>query len=301
MKIDIAYRFRPFSHLEGSSCALPGTTFIAKCYPTCVEFYKAEKLVKVEELSVIGPVKGFTTKLDLEKGGLVVLGNSAEGYFRKSITLPDHGLSPKERLSLGCHKAQDWDLMHMRSSLVELLPHWHRLGMWLGEKGPIEKDTLASSCASLLHDRDKMNIAQALSDWHHAACTGYFAVEAERWKKFGNELPTGSDFLANGAYIIRRLFLQHSNDSLDVLPVLPPEFHCGRFINVDHGWGMVNLEWSKKLVRRMTIRCEKEMSLQMNFQTSIKTFRLNKQQILKNGSLVQLKKGMVYTFDRFEK
>src|SRR5262245_38465972 len=146
MKIKIAERLRPFSHLSGTCCVIPFTAIRLQIFPTLIRLFRYDEnplptYLGEVSLHLTGPIKDFTMQQDLEKGGIKVWGKSLEGFFRYAIfpvedtlhlkfdrkvdctpslsytqkenefifSLPIKTFSPElnERLSLGNHKLQD--------------------------------------------------------------------------------------------------------------------------------------------------------------------------------------------------
>jgi len=148
MRISIAERLRPYSHLPGSKLLLPLAGTRVQVFPA---------LLKIEgedfPLSLSGPVKNFTVQQDLERPSIRVFGEAREGYFRYRLEdgnciierdpgkvlagLPKTFSNKKtelpflDKLSLGSHKSQDWELIRRRLDLKEILPLIMRLGQLL--------------------------------------------------------------------------------------------------------------------------------------------------------------------------
>jgi hypothetical protein len=89
MRIEIAQRFRPFSHLPGTYFILPGTCLRLQVFPT---------FLKIEDLSCFmpqkccfihfhlkGPLDKFSILQDLEKEEIRVWGDSPAGFFRYRV------------------------------------------------------------------------------------------------------------------------------------------------------------------------------------------------------------------------
>jgi hypothetical protein len=89
MRIQIAERLKPFTHVPGEYCLLPRTTCRCQIFPALI---KIENLITIEpesllevQLNIKGPVKDFTVVQDLEKGSIQVWGHAQQGYFRYSL------------------------------------------------------------------------------------------------------------------------------------------------------------------------------------------------------------------------
>jgi hypothetical protein len=166
MEINIAERLHPFSHRAGTSCLLPGSHFEIQVFPAKIIIRDSSQslgpLLEEVCLDIQGPVEDFTVMQNLEKGFLQIWGHAANGFFRyrlhaikdatqvglfiekaskdfldlsnsSYIKLIDHVKDiyhplPVERLSLGNHKIQDWDMICRRLDMKEIFPAWFRLG-----------------------------------------------------------------------------------------------------------------------------------------------------------------------------
>lgn len=346
MYITVAQRLRPFSHLPGTYFILPGTALRFQLFPALIRVHNLSdpEPVLVDEipLDVKGPVKDFTMQQDLEKGILRVWGKTATGFMRyRILALPEEKIPyairvekgtplrekppaaapyfpvKTDRLSLGSHKAQDWDKMVLRSDLKEILPLWHRLGQLIPPTNtdyPQGTISLLKQCEEAINSGESTEIYPA---FHNLFLAGFDLGLSPRLKDDqhqGFQLSPVSvkgisplALLSEGAALIRRLFMQCKEHNIRILPSLPPEFHSGRLVQVPCGsWGNLDLEWSKKIVRRMVFTPAADITLNFDFQKQVKRFRLrtgenNPGQWLPNGSPVTMPAGFNYLFDRFEK
>ena len=164
MKITIAQRLRPFSHLPGASCVIPWSSFKVQAFPALLIFENLNTFEKHEyKLDWKGPVKEFTLELDLEKGVVWVYGKTLEGHRRICIEMQEAGIAidkklvvsgaqvmphPVERLSLGMSKKLDWELVLRRQEMAEILPIWFRLGQMVSPSGT----------TSLFQECDKLDV-----------------------------------------------------------------------------------------------------------------------------------------------
>ena len=110
--------------------------------------------------------------------------------------------------------------------------------------------------------------------------------------------------LSEGANLIRELFVSTREQELHLLPVLPPEFHCGRLVGTALGPLTLSLEWSKKLMRRMILTTETIGEWTLQFQKPLQSFRLrhsprDRGQRLQCGSWLTFEPGVEYLLDRF--
>ena len=80
MKIVIKEQCKPFSHLPGAACLIPGTYAEIQAFPTLLKI--ADHVI---DLPFTGPVEGFTLELDLERHCVFVFGKAKEGYYKIRI------------------------------------------------------------------------------------------------------------------------------------------------------------------------------------------------------------------------
>lgn len=328
MRIVISERLRPFSHLPGSYCILPGTTLRLQIFPA---------LVRVEELAgptptllqeipihVKGPVSGFTIQQDLERGVVSFWGNAASGYFRffcifdngqvvVTTTQPKkQNLGQQPRLSLGSHKSQDWEQISRRVALEEIFPIWHRLGLMT----PTVKHVKGEGSLALLEACSQVSkpehIYPAFERLFKVGFSSMLSPTLTDQFHQGVELPpvhTASPLLlvTEGAKVLQSLFFREEGDRLTILPSLSPQFHCGRMVDVPFSdRGFVHFEWTKKSIRRAIFDAHASTSISFNFPKSIKEYRLREAKsrlgkTIANGSKVDLEVGKQYYLDNFQR
>lgn len=90
MRIKIAERLRPYSHLPGTFCYLPGSYYSIEIFPTLLRIWDLRQIqvsmVKEISIGIMGPVKKFTLMLDLERGHIEVSGENTNGFFRYRLS-----------------------------------------------------------------------------------------------------------------------------------------------------------------------------------------------------------------------
>lgn len=322
MKIRIAERLRPFSHRPGTRLILPRSDHVLTLYPT---------LFKVNDRSIplelSGPVKEFTVQLDLEKGCVWVWGFYREGYrrfclwsesgeFRMAGTrggdqaaAPLFHSKPFERLSLGSHKKQDWCLVKRRGDLKEIVPHWMRLAQLIPQVQPHQEGALGFM---LQIQKNKPTLHDEIWQLYDVGFDGIFHPRLEDEDHLGISLPPVSRqcsplaLIAEGAKFLRSLFIE-SGSQISILPCLPSAFHCGRMVSIDLGTaGLLDMEWSKKMIKRMVFYSAVDQEQTFLFQKEIKNFRLKRgsekgEKIISTGSALSFAKDCTYYFDRFLK
>lgn len=306
MLITIAERLRPFSHLAGTRCLVPGTCCIAEVFPARVHIWQGGKLVDEYRLEVVGAVKQFTVQLDLEKGCIRVFGQGKNGFFRYRIQAGGKGVCfkvekgelalpedppmelvlPKERLSLGSHKKQHWEKVAARCDLKEILPVWHRLALM----SPQVQNGL------------QLKSYEEFQNLFLAGFSGIFAPRLFDETYQGIALPEASSPMeyVQAGRCAGSLFASVEGRQILLLPNLFPEFHAGRLISAPlSGIGELDLEWSKKKVRRAILRANENCSVSLILRGGLKTFRLNKKSVINANSFFDVEAGRCYYFDRF--
>lgn len=339
MRITIAERLHPYSHLPGDLVLLPGSTLCLQVFPALIRLYDLSHWppeVKEElPLTVRGPVKDFTIVQDLERGELSISFHAQEGYCRyrcqarqnalslkvekgapfASLPLQDwgEGIKAPERLSLGSHRAQDWTLMGRRQNLAELLPLWFCLGQItpaIPAETHIGTALLLENCRQAIQRRE--GIVPAFLQLFQAGFKGMLVPRLEDEQHQGFGLPPVSHsqtspliLLTEGAALIRSLFFQQQDRHLSLLPALPPEFHCGRMVGLTcRPFGTLDLEWTKKQLRRLIFHAEESAQLIFSFPKDRKQFRLRERDDAKGslffcGQPFPIEKGKEYLLDNF--
>lgn len=295
MLIRINRRLKPFTHIPGTKIPIPYSPFVLHPFPTHLTISKNGCLFSEHSLPLSGPVKGFTAELDLEKGHIRVFGTAREGYYEALIKGDDRGVAYEvkkgppelqsfgkaaashrryERLSLGSHKSQEWSGIERRGDPIEYLPIW----MALGQVVPV---ALQDNKGGTL---DMLAGAHDLTSLKHIWLAGFDGMMAPRLMDtdhhgFSLTPPDGSlsplPLLTEGARIIRQLFIEERGQEVLVLPRLPQEFHAGRLVDVTLLSGLqMNLEWSKKEIRRLEIFAPHEMALPLKFSKGVTSFRV---------------------------
>lgn len=346
--IVIAERLKPFQHTPGSKIPLPGSPFFVSVYPTCISIFSFEEsngreLARIS-LSFKGPIQDFTVQLDLERECIHVWGYSIEGYFRyhlhfvpeknkigiclekapeiyenpfllNSLFVELKTIPPArvfERLSLGNHKTQDWNLVKQRQNLAEILPAWFQLGQQMSSS------SLLLSCGGTsdfllrlekcFQEKKCHEIYSTLLNCFNCAFSGILTPRLSDEDHLGFDLtavtPSANPLilLTQGARLIRSLFLYLEGMEVRLLPLLPPEFHCGRLLGVQlHGIGTLDLEWSKKLIKRVSIYANQPCQPVFHFQKEIAECRVNKSRRYLPGTPLYLEAGSITYLDCFRK
>ncbi len=318
MKIKIAQKLRPFSHTPGATCLIPGTCIPVAAYPTLLRIGAHEI-----PLPLTGPVKDFTLQQDLEKDCVYVFGKAPQGYFKlrlyatnssfhlrrekgplKDLEIPHEFFfqikANPERLSLGNHKSQDWDLIKKRCDLKEILP----LLFLLGQKIPVIPPQPLKGTAHLLELSPGKTLF-GLECLFKAAFTQMLIprLTDDQHQGLAPTEPAAGDpcFLLQETYkLIRSLFFHQNERRLAILPNCP--FDAGRLIHLKApGIGEIDLEWTKKKPRLIHIHASTSGDALLELPQEIKTYRVNKSHRQKRGEPLRLTAGKTTFLDRFEK
>lgn len=334
MKISIAERIKPFSHNAGSACLIPGTDWLIEAFPALIRLGRKHEL----ELQITGPVKNFTLEQDLERNQVLVFGHAKEGFYRLRfqgsasgiemlvVNAPCTGLRMNgasvavrerlvfpyeieffipesiERLSLGMHKHQDWDLVLRRFDLREILP----VLFMLGQKVPAqtfqqylvtidstsrcwEKGDLEAFCRIAF---SKILVPRIFDDQYQGLCS-LDITESDP-----------SFLLRKAVHWIRACFFRQEGPVLSILPESP--FKAGRLIHVQvDGIGEMDLEWASGRMRRAILRASANQKIALQLQKELKSFRIrsslsSKGERLDSAMPFQVEEGETYFFDRFQ-
>ncbi len=253
---------------------------------------------KVPEKSLVLNVSGEPEHLVHEKEWYV---STSAGSLTPFVPLP------LERLSLGSHKSQDWEGVCRRADLVEILPFWYQLGQVL----PICPIKRNEGTLSLLNECGDYR------QFHRLFLAGFEGVMCPRLLDKdcqGLSLPDVVDkdqsplpILTGGWRLIRQLFFTENEGRITLLPNLPKEFPSGRLVGLKLPDGStLNLEWTKKKLRRLSIQAESDGAKQIAFPKELKSFRLKTKKFEKGkrmncGESIAFEKGTVIYLDNFTK
>lgn len=259
---------------------------------------------------------------EFRAGECTLVGDPAEQRYRLAFNAlsPDLFAArlPQERLSLGGHKALNVDMLRQRLDFFEILPLWQRLGGAM----PAVKEQAAEGTLALLQEAAH-RIPHTAPEHLLKAFRNLFVAGFDNWlvprladTDFNGLAPDPAagpadlsplPLLTQGASLIRSLWLQHSDAAIRLLPALPVELHCGRFINAACGeLGVISMEWSKKAVRRVTLQALKSTRIIIVCAKGEQTCRLrlgNKDRgvTYQIGAPLDIVAGQNYWFDNFRR
>jgi len=324
--IKIASPLRPFSHQPKTTCLIPGTEILVEAYPALVLLKDFDgRVIQEIELDIKGPLKQFTLMQNLERGCVTVFSEyyrfhilpNCEVSFTKNPHLSE--LPIQERLSLGSHKKQEWEEIKRRADFREIFPIWFRLGSLLNLEERKERDAgifcLLNECKAAIESHRPERVLPAFQKLYLTGFRDLF-VPRLRDEEFQGIVPqdmlTAKSsplyLLTEGAALIRSLFLVSSdNNEFSILPNLPPEFFAGRMLKLScPPFGELDLEWTKKSIRRLEFRAEKDGEIHLHFHSALRAFRVRsstreKGQIYTCGEPLEIKSGNHYLLDQFQK
>lgn len=339
-RIKVAQRLRPFTHLPGTRAILPGSDLRLRLFPTRVEIENQGAL----SLSLPAPMQNFTACMDLEQPALRFWGNTAAGFVRwalkateRSVELvcdkappgaqfswgdrpiqPAESLFPlegvkqlsSERLSLGNHRQPLWERLAESADLTAILPLWLRLG----QSTPAIRFPTAGGTASLL-----LQIAEAAPErkgelFRTLLRTGFDGLlsprlsDSDHWGHTFPPLLPGSSPLAlltEGARLLRSLLFQQKGREIAILPSCLPEFHAGRYLDIDcDGEATLHFEWTKKCIRRLIFTPRVSGEWNFLFRGAVRQFRLRPSGSNRGGFFavdtpLSFEAGHNYFFDHF--
>lgn len=229
MQISLVNRFKPYSHIPGTACLIPGTTYGVKVFPIYLVFFDllSNEIMGHIDLGFKGPVKDFTVQADLERGRIRVWGVSEEGYFRYSLfQSADNVLTltfektpiespvklfnlkivqgdaenlardlPKKkklaRLSLGNNRSQDWDLIRRRNDIAEILPYWFAVSQWTyyEQKTQESQSSLLKNCQEAVTLHNPEAIKPAFLNLFLGGFSGIFVPQSYDLHHLGFAVP----------------------------------------------------------------------------------------------------------------
>lgn len=271
-----------------------------------VQQIKDELIIKLERGSLqafVESAKGFEHNYQLNEK--IILEKKQVLKFKTKSQAQAGAL--KERISFGCHKAQDFDLIKRRKDPIEFLPLWFAIGQTVPNS---LKESSFYSYKKLLREGQKEAFLQKLSELFEAGFSSLFAPKKEDAKFLGIKDLEGKELklaAREGYELIRSMLIEKQEGVIQVLKNLPSTFHAGRAINIQIEEDLViNILWSKKSIKKLQLVCIQDKKLSLEFESSLKSCRLTfpnqtKKQLDLTASLeLSLPKGF-YQLDRFEK
>jgi len=265
-------------------------------------------------------LKGFELKFDKQPMEVILSSISQCRLIKEKDCLVFETPTPfllaelsSEKLSLGISKAQCWDQIHARKNLAEIFPFWLRLGQLLPR---VSIETLGEGTTSFLaklKNKEKSFDFTFFDNLYEAGFASLLSprLEDEQFQGFNlppliNDKQSPLVLLQEGANLIRSLFFEESGQTVKILPLLPSQFYCGKYVNINSGKGIFHLEWTKKNLRRMIFESSSAQTLHLKFSSNLKSFRLQSDPKEKGirvstHETLSFVKNKLYFFDCFEK
>lgn len=307
---------------------IPGSHLYAQVFPTRWRvFSSSHQLIDEGDLFVSGPLKRFCVFQNLHRGGLAVVSEKYKYYLLPSgqcVSSLRGSLPPVRNteplLSLGVYKHADLHKMRHRRDIREILPFWFRLAVMTpaGEGVHVGSASLLTDLDQKVQERRKVELCSALLCFYLAGMSEnllprvyddeYQGLLASPDHIVREEIPFS--LLHKSASVLQSIFIDVRKEEIGVLPALPPELPCGRFLNIPlPGIGRVSLEWSKKVIRRVCLHAEATTHIRFTFSSSLSTCRLrhwDKKQMLSSSSFslresMEIKSATTYLLDCFQK
>lgn len=323
MTIHIAARLKPFSHQLGTICLIPLTSIQVQVFPTLLRFSDlVTSSFWEEKLEWKGPVEGFTVQLDLDKSRVVVYGKTADGFRRLWIEAVAKGIEMTwekenkrkiidcpvikkpasiERLSLGKHTQLDWSVVLRKLEMEEAVPALFLLGQQVPTAHAV------SPILNLLEFSDKERVVDQLKSFFRVGFHGLLTPRLQDSDFQGivdDSAIQGSPLalLNQGYQAVRSLFFREEENGFSFLPFLPPAFHAGRITHLHSSKGdLISIEWSKKLLKRVTIKPAVSREIFLLLQKNLHSYRVNHKNKQEVKTSLELKAGHTLFLDRFEK
>lgn len=210
---------------------------------------------------------------------------------------------PTERLSLGMHKSQDWEMVLRRFDLREIFPVLLRLGAMVPSVHPLRSSSgtlglltaFQEACAS----RAKLQVHAACEQWLLASFAGILVPTLNDTLHQGIlpssapvlEGPSAISHLIEGSQLVRSLFFNETEEHWEILPCLLPAFDSGRLINLStQHEENISLEWSKHQIKKVMIQTRAPRTQVLRFPKEIRSLRLRKS-LKEKGRVVDLQAG----------
>jgi hypothetical protein len=217
---------------------------------------------------------------------------------------------PTTRLSLGMHKAQDWEMVLRRFDLREILPILMRLGATIPSTATVQQPSgtlqllhaFESACAA----RNKLEATASCEQWLRTSFTGIL-VPTLNDTLFQGILPSSAPVSENtsvlphlieGSRLVRSLFFEETQGPCEktqweILPCLLPAFAAGRLLNLStQHLDTLSIEWSKHQLKKMIIHTSQQRLQSLKFPKEIRSFRL-RTSLKEKGKVYHLEGGCI--------
>lgn len=179
----------------------------------------------------------------------------------------------EEKIFFGVHKAQEWSSIEKRKNPKEYLPLCYLLAQTIlpftSWKNPLETPSKATFLEEMqelfICFFDGMMIPRAQSKPYLGMDTSEKEVPSALF-----HLP----LLAKTFAKIREVILIENEKTIQILTQLPPQLDSGRALNMKVRQGLIDLEWSKKSIKKLRLTVFEPGAFDFCFEKTIKSFRL---------------------------
>lgn len=273
--------------------------------------YVAYKILVSEKEVFLNFEKISKEKLEIEFDGIVNI--SSKDKIKLPITVISN-TKPQEYLSFGIYKKPDLYLIKKREDLNEILPFIFLYSQFFLDAQYnccLRKKCLLKEVDNDFQKNEKQKLYDEFLNVFKVHFFGSF-IPRMNDEEFQNILPYSSTDLNPFCvfkklyYSIKAILLNEKQNELYLLPCLPEEFNHGRATNIKIKKGSLDIEWSKKILKKLVFRPFQDESFKLILQSQIKTFRIRSQKnekgkFFKNGDVITLQKDKIYLFDKFKK
>ena len=237
-------------------------------------------LERVQEGLLLAVDRIHADVLEVRRDAWISLARKGKHVF--SLPKEDEIIPSLEKLSLGKSRKLDFDLVQKRLDLSELLPLIYRLSILVPNPGDASGGTLdlVSECEKLLANREKVKAEEKLKELIAISFHGMLLPMLTDERHLGISLSKPSinaspiALLTRLGRLIRSLFLSEDEEGIHILPNLLPSFHAGRLTNAATKWGTIDLEWTKKELRRLNLHPTSSAPKTLHFPPSLRSCRL---------------------------
>jgi hypothetical protein len=239
-------------------------------------------------------------------------------FSKEKIKLPIKVISdlkPEEILFFGIHKKQDLELIKRRENLQEILPFIFLCSQFfpdLESVRPLREKCLLKEVENMIQKKQKQNLDEILLAVNKAHFFDAF-VPRSNDEDYQNIIEDIDEKKVNPLAMLRKcfhtiksMFIEYNLNEISILPCLPVIFYHGKALNLKTLIGSFDIEWSKKLLKKLIFKPIKDVSFKLVLQPQIKNFRMRslkneKGKTLKNKDFLSLQKNKIYFFDKFQK
>lgn len=318
MKIAIKQRLKPFAITPGTWCLLPYSVYGACIFPSKIDVYD----LRFEELNLYCtyplesayPQKPLMITQDWERGVITVDSKDrvhllANGDLLKKKKPPLEN-KVAMRLSLGSCKKLFWEKISLQFDPFSIIPL-----MLLacqpkrGFSGHGGVFTLLENLQAHVEQKRTSQIIFELDKIFRAAFKGLFVPRLidDQYQGITSGQGSGSPLAILDALgpLLLSLFIKEENQTVHLLPCLPPQLHAGKCLQYEGKYVDLDFEWSKKEIKKVRVRPKINTRLAFCFpkvrQCRITFLDTKQSRIYYNGSDLILDTNKTYWFDRFMK